>query len=104
MVVREEGTAKGLFDKEPAPLPPEIQNSTSPPSAPGEPIEAGVFNASNRAEYIALVRNQGLEGDDDMGPAPENFPSVDTPAADTMFEGQTWGWDGVDRRAVVAQN
>ena len=46
-VAREEGSAEGLFDKEPAPPPPEIQNSTTPQSSPGDPIEAGVFNASN---------------------------------------------------------
>ena len=39
-----------------------------------------------------------------MEPAPDNVPSFDTPAADTLFEGQTWGWNGIDRRAVVAQN
>ena len=84
-VVREEGPDEGLFDKDPAPPPPEIQISNGPPSAPGGPIEAGVFNASNRAEDIALVRNQGLEDDDYMELAPDNFPSVDTPAADTLF-------------------
>ena len=40
-VVREDITPEGLFDKEPAPPPQEIQNSTSPPSALGDPIEAG---------------------------------------------------------------
>ena len=44
-VVREEGPAEGLFDKEPSPPPPEIKNLTSPPYAPGDPIEAGFFNA-----------------------------------------------------------
>ena len=39
-----------------------------------------------------------------MGPAPENVPLVDTAGADIMFEGQTWGWDGIDSCAVVAQN
>ena len=47
-IVREEGLAEGLFYKEPAPPTPEIQNSTSPPSAPGDPVEDGVFNASNQ--------------------------------------------------------
>ena len=84
-VVREEGPAEGLFDKEPAPPPPEIQNSTASPSSPGDRIEAGVFNASNCAEDIALVRNQGLEVDYDMEPAPYNVPLVDTPPADTLF-------------------
>ena len=40
-VVREDITPEGLFDKEPAPPPHEIQISTSPPSALGDPIEAG---------------------------------------------------------------
>ena len=52
-----------------------------------DPIEAGVFNASNWAEEIALVRNQGLEVDDDMRRAPENVPLFEIPAADTLFEG-----------------
>ena len=90
-VVREEGHAEGLFEKEPGHPAPEIQNSTTPPSSPGEPIEAGIFKTSNGAEGIALVRNQGLEVDDDMEPPPENITLVDTPAADTLFEGQTWG-------------
>ena len=77
---------------------------TAPPYAPGEPIEAGVFNTSNQAEDIALVRNKVTEVDDGMEPAPENVPLVDTPAADTLFEGQTWGWDGIDCHAMVAQN
>ena len=39
-----------------------------------------------------------------MDSAPENVPSVETPFVDTLFEGQTCGWDGIDRRDVVAQN
>ena len=77
---------------------------TTLPSSLGDPIEDGVFNASNWAEDIAFVRNEGLEVDDYMEPSPKNFPSVDTPAADTLFEGQTWGWDGIDHRDVVAHN
>ena len=98
----EEGPSGGLFDKYLDPAPSEIYNSTTPPYAPGDPVEAGIFNASNQAEYIALVRNQGLEVDDDIEPAPDNVPLVDTPDSDTLFEGKTWGWYGIDRRAVVA--
>ena len=47
-VVLDEGGSEDLFDKEPDPHPPEIQNSTALPSAPGELIEAGIFNASRR--------------------------------------------------------
>ena len=39
-----------------------------------------------------------------MEPAPDNVPLVETPAADTLFEGHTWERDVIDRRAVVAQN
>ena len=45
-----------------------------------------------------------MEVDDDMEPAPENVPLVENVAADTLFEGHTWGWDSIDRRSVVAQN
>ena len=31
------------------------------------------------------LRNQGLEVDDDMEPAPEDVPSVNNPSADTLF-------------------
>ena len=60
------GPDEGLFEKEPAPPPSDIQNSTAPQSAPGDPIEAGVFNASNRSEDVSVVKNQRLEVDDDM--------------------------------------
>ena len=65
-VVWEGGEAEGLVGKEPSPPPPDIQNFTAPPSVPGDPVEAGVFNASNQAEDIALVSNQGLEVDYEM--------------------------------------
>ena len=48
--------------------------------------------------------NQGLEVDDYMEPPPYNVSLVHTPADDTLFEGQTWGWYGINLRAVVAQN
>ena len=103
-VVREEGIAEGISEKEPDPPPSEIQNSTAPPYAPGDPTEDGVLNNCNREEDIALVRNQGVEVDYDMKPAPKNIPLLDTNAADKCFEGQKCGWDGIDCRAVVAHN
>ena len=65
-VVQEEGPAEGLFEKEPDPPPPDIHNSTAPLSAPGDPIEADVFNTSNQTEDISLVRNHVLEFYDDI--------------------------------------
>ena len=39
-----------------------------------------------------------------MEPPPKNVPLVDTPASETLFEEHTWGWRGIDCRAVVAHN
>ena len=55
-------------------------------------------------EDIDLVRNQGLEVDDYMEPSPKIVPLVYNPAADTRFEGHTWGCNSIYFRAVVAQN
>ena len=98
------GPTKGLLEKDPAPPPPEIQNYITPPSATGYPIEAGVFNASNRAGSIDLVRNQVLEVNDNIELSNDNVSLVHTPAADTLFEGQTWGWYEIDRRSVAEQS
>ena len=48
-----------------------------------------------------MVRNQGVDVDDDNEPVPENIPSPDTPLPDDhgLYEGQSWGWDGIDRRS-----
>ena len=73
-------------------------------STPGHPIESVVFNASNWAEDISLVSNEVLEVDYDMEPAPNNVTLVETPAAETMYDGHKWGWDGIDTRVMVAQN
>ena len=86
-VVREEGSYEGIFDREPAPPPPNIHNLTAPPSAPGDHIKAGVLNASNREKDIALVRNQDLEVYYDTEPSPNNVPLVENPADETLFEG-----------------
>ena len=48
-VVQEGVAAGGLFYKYPDPPPLEIQNLTAPPSAPGDPIEAVIFNVYNWA-------------------------------------------------------
>ena len=88
-VFREEGPDEGLFEKYPVSPPPEIHNSTTQLSAPGDPFEAGFFNASYMAEDIVLVRNQGLEVDDDMELSPENVSYTNTPTSEKLFEGQT---------------
>ena len=69
----------------------------------GEDIADFVFNAQNQAEDIALIRNMGFEVDDDNEPAPENVPAGDAPPVNggALLEGQQWGWDGIDRRAML---
>ena len=59
-------------------------------------IDPEVFTASNCAEDIALLRNQGYDVDDDNEPAPENVPDATAlPPLDNagLFEGQRWGVD-----------
>ena len=48
--------------------------------------------------------NRGLQVDDYMEPSTGNIPLVHTPDADTLLEWHVWGWDGINFRAVVAQN
>ena len=69
----------------------------------GEEIAKFIFNAQNRAEDIALVRNMGFEVDDDNDPAPENVPAANAPRPNgaALYEGQECGWDGIDRRAMM---
>ena len=73
-----------------------------------EQVEIGedIFRAGNRAEDIAIVRGQGFEVDDDNEPAPENVPAIwDERRPDSdLYEGQSWGWDGIDRRIVAGGN
>ena len=44
-----------------------------------------------------------MEVDDEMEPFTIHVSLVDTLDADTLFEGHTWGWYCINRRAVVAQ-
>ena len=69
----------------------------------GEEIADVFFNAQNQAEDIALVRNMGFEVNNDKEPAPENVPAGNAPPVNggALLEGQEWGWDGIDRRAML---
>ena len=63
-----------------------------------------IFVTQNRAEDIAHVRAEGFEVNDDNDPAPENVPGFfDVPPVvdGGLFEGQSWGWDGIDRRQTA---
>ena len=69
----------------------------------GTTIGDNIFFAQNRTEDIARVRNEGFAVDDDNEPAPKNVPGLFTPPVDDagLFEGQSWGWDGIDRRQTA---
>jgi hypothetical protein len=102
VLVLEEGPNDGVWE--------EVANNPAPgnPSLPdGDvdnpvPIDDAIFNLRGTAEDIAMVRNQGFDVDDDNEPVPENVPTDDGPTVDDnngLYEDQTWGWDGIDRRA-----
>jgi len=62
-----------------------------------------IFFAQNHVEDIACVCAEGFEVDDDNDPAPENVPGLFEvpPVVDGgLFEGQSWGWDGIDCRQM----
>ena len=48
--------------------------------------------------------NQELDVNDYMEIAPKNVTLVKKYAAETLFVGHTWGWDGINHRAVLAHN
>ena len=100
-VVKAQGHPDSFWDE----VPVEPRASLAPaPAARVNDIEPSVFGSGNRAEDIALVRNQGLEVDDDNDPAPENIPDLASPRTPnaSLYNDQEWGWDGIDRRAAVA--
>ena len=80
-----------------------------PPALEADPVNGSdntfpddVFFSRNNAEDIARVRAEGFEVDDDNDPAPENVPQGDAPPVTDagLYEGQTWGWNGIDRRVT----
>ena len=97
LIVREEGDPSELFE---TPSAPTAAAAADAPQDVAEPIDQTVFEATNTAEDIAMVLNQGLDVDDDNAPAPENVPTTNGPTTDTdgLYDGQRWGWDGLDPR------
>ena len=45
-----------------------------------------------------------MEADDEIEPAPDIVRSFESAASITLFEGEIWVRDGIDFRAMVAQN
>ena len=92
----------GFWGNAPAPTEPPPDD----PIAGNEAINGNVFFARNNAKDIARIRAEGFEVNDDNDPAPENIPQGDEPLQidGDLFEGQTWGWNGVDRRITEGGN
>jgi len=69
----------------------------------GQEINVDVFNANDRMDDISRIRAEGFEVDDDNEALPENVPVTGTPPVevneDGLYRGQSWGWDGIDKRA-----
>ena len=98
--VLEEGNAEGYWDNPRAPSEAaaggNAATNTNTDGAPeqqqeGAQIDESVFNAGNRAEDIARVRNEGYEVDDDNDPAPENIPAAGSQVNNNggLYEGQS---------------
>ena len=82
-----------------------IVTNLPPIVAATQTIGNEIFFAQNCAEDIARVRAEGFEVDDDNDPAPKNVPGFfDVPPVvdGGVFEGQSWGWGGIDFRLTVA--
>lgn len=87
-VVRHEGPPEGLFDDTP-----EDAVALNDDGNLVQEVDPQLYFATNRAEDIAMVRNQGYNVDDDNEPAPENIPEEAAPTIDNegLFPGQQWG-------------
>jgi hypothetical protein len=79
----------------------------SPSSSVGEDEDDNASDLppvrGNHSEDIANFRNQGFDVDDDNEPAVENIPTGEEPTTNngSLKEGQSWEWDGINRRSIV---
>ncbi len=83
-------------------------DGTATPAVPdnkGQKINTNIFNVNKIMEDIADICAEGFEVDDDNEALPENVPVPGAPAvkvsADGLYRGQTWGWDGINKRATT---
>ena len=68
-----------------------------------ENLDITIFQSSNGAEDISIIRNQGIEVHDDNGPIPENIPVTGSPSTSTegLNDTWTWQWDGIDCCQII---
>ena len=95
-----EGGEDQLFESENGTTQVEGEEANATPSFELPPA---IYHATGVAEDIAMVRAQGLDVDDDNEPAPENVPSPNKTGTEKLpnglYQGQIFGWNGVDHRA-----
>ncbi len=109
MVVKEVPTADFFFQPVSSPFSPAGTSGVCSNVADNDEgwnkIPLDVFHpVGNHAENTTLVRNQGLQVDDDNKPAPKNIPGQGgLPLTTNLHPGQTLGWDGMDHRQVIIQ-
>jgi hypothetical protein len=101
-VVTHKGHAYRVWD---TPLQADGTAAPDVPANEGQEINTNIFNTTNIVEDIARVCAESFEVDDDNEALPENVPAPVAPAvkvsADGLYKGQTWGWDGIDKRATM---
>ena len=98
--VTKEGSFVDLFNKT------DIQSDVPEESvleADGEvdQVQDQLLHLQGTDEDVEMVIGMGFDVDDDDMPAPENVPTAEQQRkarADTLYEGQSWGWDGFCER------
>ncbi len=98
--VEEQGPLDQLWENA---APAEAPTATVAIDKDGEEIADFVFNAQNRAEDIALIRDMGFIVNDDNEPTPKSIPADGTPPVngEALLEGQKWGWDSINCQAIL---
>ena len=100
--VIEEGSEDQLFTEEVDKKENEKGLNAATHSEGGENLlPDGIYDFGNCKEDIILAKNLGIDVDDDNEPAVENVPDSSQVQHDknSLYEGQSWGWDGIDNRS-----
>jgi hypothetical protein len=99
-VVTHDGHANRVWD---TPLQADGTAAPAIPANEGQEINTNIFNTTNIMENITCICAEGFEVDDNNEALPENVPVPGATTvevrADGLYQGQTWGWDGIDKRA-----
>ena len=103
--MREEGYADGIWEERTI-VP--VQQVAAGVAETNERVEIGknIFAAQNVAKDIARVHQEGFEVDNNNEPLPENVPANGNvpPANEGLYEGQSWGWDGIGYWGMQCSN